>query len=116
MLVFWSVCLSCLPVCQSSMDDSGHKGNTGQLLNSRVLGVLSVITLTMTQSLSLSVSVRVIPKFLIQPSVNASNRPQILGGGAMNPNDAMISFGNCFSRNNLNKFLAWHDLKIFSCH
>ena len=24
------------------MDDSGHKGNTGQLLNSRVLGVLKV--------------------------------------------------------------------------
>ena len=35
-------CLSlvCLPVSQTSMDDSGHKGNTGQLLNSRVLGVL----------------------------------------------------------------------------
>ena len=31
------------------MDDSGHKGNTGQLLNSRVLGVLLVVTLTMTQ-------------------------------------------------------------------
>ena len=29
-----------LPVSQTSMDDSGHKGNTGQLLNSRVLGVL----------------------------------------------------------------------------
>ena len=39
MLVFWLACLSCLPVCQS-VDDSGHKGNTGQLLNSRVLGVL----------------------------------------------------------------------------
>ena len=41
-------CLSfCLPVypaylsvTQTSMGDSGHKGNTGQLLNSRVLGVL----------------------------------------------------------------------------
>ena len=39
---------ACLLVCQSvtdsvsqtSMDDSGHKGNTVQLLNSRVLGVL----------------------------------------------------------------------------
>ena len=31
-------CLSLLPV--TSMDDSGHKGNTGQLLNSSVLGVL----------------------------------------------------------------------------
>ena len=30
----------CLSVSQTSMDDSGHKGNTGQLLNSRVLGVL----------------------------------------------------------------------------
>ena len=36
-------------VSQTSMDDSGHKGNTGQLLNSRVLGVLQVITLFMTQ-------------------------------------------------------------------
>ena len=42
---------ACLLVClsQTSMDDSGHKGNTGQLLNSTVLGVLQVITLTMTQ-------------------------------------------------------------------
>ena len=30
----------CLSVSQTSMDDSGHKGNTEQLLNSRVLGVL----------------------------------------------------------------------------
>ena len=30
----------CLSVSQTSMDDSGHKGNTGQLLNSRVQGVL----------------------------------------------------------------------------
>ena len=30
----------CLSVSQTVMDDSGHKGNTGQLLNSRVLGVL----------------------------------------------------------------------------
>ena len=29
-----------LSVSQTSMDDSGHKGNTGQVLNSRVLGVL----------------------------------------------------------------------------
>ena len=38
------VCLSLLPACllvsQTSVDDSGQKGNTGQLLNSRVLGVL----------------------------------------------------------------------------
>ena len=27
-----------LSVSQTSMDDSGHKENTGQLLNSRVLG------------------------------------------------------------------------------
>ena len=38
-----------LSVSQYSVDDSGHKGNTGQLLNSRVLGVLLVITLFMTQ-------------------------------------------------------------------
>ena len=32
--------LVCLSVSQTSVDDSGHKGNAGQLLNSRVLGVL----------------------------------------------------------------------------
>ena len=32
--------LVCLSVSQTSMDDLGHKGNTGQLLNSKVLGVL----------------------------------------------------------------------------
>ena len=31
---------ACLSVSQTSMDDSGHKLNTGQLLNSRVLSVL----------------------------------------------------------------------------
>ena len=30
----------CLSFSQTSMDNSGHKINTGQLLNSRVLGVL----------------------------------------------------------------------------
>ena len=30
----------CLSVSQTLMYDSGHKGNTGQALNSRVLGVL----------------------------------------------------------------------------
>ena len=30
----------CLSVSQTLMDDSGQKGNTGQPLNSRVLGVL----------------------------------------------------------------------------
>ena len=35
------VCLSLLSACLvNSMDDSGQKGSTGQLLNSRVLGVL----------------------------------------------------------------------------
>ena len=34
----------CLSVSQTSMDDSGHKGNTGQLLNSRVLGVLMYVS------------------------------------------------------------------------
>ena len=29
----------CLFVNQTSMDDSGHKGNTGQLLNWKALGV-----------------------------------------------------------------------------
>ena len=41
--------LVCLSVSQTSMDDSGHKENTGRLLNSRTLGVLQVITLFMTK-------------------------------------------------------------------
>ena len=32
--------LVCLSVSQTSMGDSGHKEHTGELLNSRVLGVL----------------------------------------------------------------------------
>ena len=41
MFVFWSaVSTVCLSVSQTSMDDSGHKRNIEQLLNSRVLGVL----------------------------------------------------------------------------
>ena len=47
--------LVCLSVSQTLMDDSVYKGNTGQLLNSRVLGVLEVVTLFMTQ---VSVSVK----------------------------------------------------------
>ena len=39
----------CLFVSQTLMDNSGHKGNTGQVLNSKVLGVLYVITLFMNQ-------------------------------------------------------------------
>ena len=67
----------CLSVSQTS-DVSGHKGNTGKLLNSRVLDVLQVITLYIYESsLSLSVSVKVIQNHLthvlIQLSVIASN-------------------------------------------
>ena len=53
------VCLSLLPAClsvsQTSMDDSGHKGNTGQLLNS---GWTVSNNLIYDSSLSLSVSVK----------------------------------------------------------
>ena len=35
-----SVSPVCLSVSQTSTDDSGYKENTGQLLSSRVLGVL----------------------------------------------------------------------------
>ena len=63
----------CLSVSQTSMDDSGHKGNTGQLLNSRVLGVLLVITLFMTQvsvcQSQLKLSQNHLTHVLIQPSV-----------------------------------------------
>ena len=78
-------CLSfCLPVSpvwlsvsQTSMDDSGHKGNKGQLLNSRVLGVLQVITLNMAQvsvcQFQSKLSQNHLTHVLIQPSVIASN-------------------------------------------
>ena len=61
--------LVCLSVSQTSMDDSGHKGNTGQFKSS---GCAVSNNLIYDSSLSLSVSVKVIPKFLIQPSVIAS--------------------------------------------
>ena len=79
-------CLSfCLPVSpvypsvsQTSMNDSGHKGNTWQLLNSRVLGVLLVITLAMTQvsvcQSQSKLSQNNLTNAVIQPSVIASNR------------------------------------------
>ena len=60
------------------MDDSGHKGNTGQLLNSRVLGVLSVISLFITQVSVFQSQSKLIPNHLIhvliQHSFIASNR------------------------------------------
>ena len=67
----------CLPVSQALMNDSGRKEKTGQLLNSRVLGVLEVITLTMTSQICQSqskLSQTHLTHVLIQPSVIASNR------------------------------------------
>ena len=59
------------------MDDSGHKVNTGELLNSRVLGGLEVITLFMNQvSVCQSqpkLSQNHLSHVLIQPSVIALN-------------------------------------------
>ena len=78
-------CLSfCLPVSpvywsvrQTSMNDSGHKGNTWKLLNTRVLGVLQVIILTMTQvsvcQSQSKFSQNHLKHAVIQPSVIASN-------------------------------------------
>ena len=40
LLVFPTLLSVCLSVSHTSMDDSGHKANTEQLLNSRGLGVL----------------------------------------------------------------------------
>ena len=41
MSAFWSaVSPACLSVSQTSVDYPGHKGNTGQFLNLRVLGVM----------------------------------------------------------------------------
>ena len=58
------VCLpphACLSSSQTSVDDSGHKGNAGQLLNSRVLHGCAVINnLIYDSSFSLSVSVKVL--------------------------------------------------------
>ena len=63
----------CLSVSQTLMDDSGHKGNTGTL-EFKSSGCAVSNNLNYDSSLSLSVSVKVIPKFLIQPSAIASNR------------------------------------------
>ena len=67
-----------MSVSQTSMKDSGHKGNTGQLLNSRVLVVLQVITLFITQvsvcQSQSKLSQNHLTHVLIQPSVIASNR------------------------------------------
>ena len=67
----------CLSVSQTSMEDSGHMGNTGHLLNSGVLGVLQVITLFMTQvsvyQSQSKLSQNHLTHVLIQPSVIASN-------------------------------------------
>ena len=60
----------CLSVSQTSMDDSGQKGNTGFKSSGRAVSN----NLSYDSSLSLSVSVKVIPKYLIQPSAIASNR------------------------------------------
>ena len=60
-----------------SMDDSGQKRNTGQLLNLRVLSVLLVITLTITQvsvcQSQSKLSQNHLTHVLIQPSVIASD-------------------------------------------
>ena len=78
MLVFLSACPSCLSVNQTSVDNSGHTGNRGQLLNSRVLGVLLVVTLTMTQvsvcQSQSKLSQNHLTHVLIQPSAIALNR------------------------------------------
>ena len=64
--------LVCLSVSQTSMDDSGHKGNT--TIEFKSCGCAASNNLNYDSSLSLSDSVKVIPKFLIQPSVIASKR------------------------------------------
>ena len=66
------VSLVCLSVSQTSMDNSGHKGNTGQLLKGSGCAVSN--NLNYDSSLGLLVSVKVIPKFLIQTSVIASKQ------------------------------------------
>ena len=83
-----SFCLLVSPVrlfvSQTSMDESGHKGNAGQL-KFKSSGYAVSNNLNYGSSHSLSVSVKVIPKSfdtcLIQPSVIASNRCVRGGGG-----------------------------------
>ena len=75
MLVFGlSLSPVCLSVGQISMDDSGHKGEIQATLEFSSSGCAVSNYLNYDSSLSLSVLVKVIPKFLIQPSVTASNR------------------------------------------
>ena len=65
-----------LSVSQTSMDDSGHKGNTGQLLNS-VCAVSN--DLIYDSSLSLSVSVKVEPPTKFKKREGLTG-PQLLEG------------------------------------
>ena len=59
----------CLSVNQTSMDNSGHRGN-----EFKSSGYAVSNNLNYNSGLSFSVSIKVIPKFLIQPSAIASNR------------------------------------------
>ena len=52
----------CLSASQTLMDDSGHKGNTGQLLEFKSSGCAVSNNVICDSSLSLSISVQVIPK------------------------------------------------------
>ena len=74
-IVFLSACLSCLPVCQSNFNgwfrSQGKYRATLEFKSSRCAVSNN---LNYDSSLSLSVSVKVIPKFLIQPSVIASKQ------------------------------------------
>ena len=80
---FWSACLSYLPVCQSNFNgwfrSQGKYRATPEFKSS---GCAVSNNLNYDSSLSLSVSVKVIPKFLIQPSAIASDH--VLGGNKWN--------------------------------
>ena len=87
-------CLSFgLPVCQSNFDEGFRlQGKYRATLEFKSSGCAVSNKLNYNSSLSLSVSVKVISKFLIQPSVIASNR-RVAGGNKLNCFKATQVFG-----------------------
>ena len=87
---------ACQSVSQTSMDGSGHKGNTGQLLNSRVPGVLQVITLFITQVSVCQSQSKLQGRGSVEPPSKFKKRggltgPQLLEGGDFFQGGAIVT-------------------------
>ena len=116
MFVFWSACLSCLPLCQSNFNGWFRSQGKYRATLESSSGWAVSNNLNYDSSLSLLVSVKVIPKSFdtclvlllsVIASVIASNRYVKL-----NPNDVMYTFFTwiwkcCFSNFLIIWFLSY---------